>query len=229
MDATTPGPTTSPELRLLLVDDHPVVRRGLAALLDTVDGLRVVGQAGDGAAAVRECTLLRPDVVVLDLRMPGLPATEAVRRITETVPGTAVLVLTMEEAVDVVVDVLRAGARGVLLKGTDVEDVVRAVRAVAAGQLLVDRVLAPAVVRRLVPAEGRDRSAGRLERELSPRELDVLRLLGAGLGTPAIALRLGLADKTVSNHTTALLAKLGVATRREAASIARDAGLTDPG
>lgn len=219
--------TTAAPLRLLLADDHPVVRRGLAALLDTVEGFAVVGQAADGDAAVREAALLRPDVVVLDLRMPGLPAVQSIAEIGQSVPSAAVLVLTMEEDPDVVVDVLRAGARGVLLKGADLDDVGRAVRAVAAGQLVVDTALAPELVRRLRPAHDRPALRGRWE-DLSPRELDVLRLLAAGLASAAIADRLGLATKTVSNHTTSLLAKLGVGTRREAVRLAHEAGVVGP-
>jgi len=210
------------ELRLLLVDDHPVVRRGLAALLATVEGISVAGQAADGDGAVREATLLRPDVVVLDLRMPGLPAAEAIVRIRESVPAAAVVVLTMEDDPTVLAGVLRAGARAVLLKGADVEDVVRAVQAAAGGHLLVDAALVPALVDRLGPGA---RPVEELTGELSPRELEVLRLLAAGLSTAAVAERLGLAAKTVSNHTTALLAKLGVSTRAEAVRIARDTGL----
>jgi DNA-binding NarL/FixJ family response regulator len=208
-------------LRLLLVDDHPVVRRGLAALLDTVEGLVVVGQAGDGEGAVREATLLRPDVVVMDLRMPGPPAPQAIRRVLQASSRTGVLVLTMEDAPAVIVEVLHAGARAVLLKGADVDDVVRAVHAVAAGQLLIDPALVPVLVGRLAATEPTSTGFD----DLSPRELDVLRLLGQGLSTAAIAERLGVAGKTVSNHTTTLLAKLGVATRQEATRLARDAGV----
>lgn len=208
-------------LELLLVDDHPVVRRGLAALLGTVEGLRVVAQAADGEQAVREAVLTRPDVVVMDLRMPGLPAPQAIRQILTAVPETGVLVLTMEDDPDVVVRVLQAGARAVLLKGADVDEIVRAVRAVAAGQLLLDPALAGLLVDRLASPTPPAAGLG----QLSPRELDVLRLLGQGLGTPAIAERLGVAGKTVSNHTTTLLAKLGVATRHEAARIARESGV----
>jgi len=212
-------------VRVVLVDDHPVVRRGLAALLDAVDGLRVVGQAGSALDAVREVQLSRPDVVVMDLRMPGLDGVEATRRLAAAVPDAAVVVLTMDDDPDRWLAALAAGARGVLLKGAEADDIVRAIEAAAAGQLVLGPEVAQAVRGRLArpaPGEGRGRP---LER-LSGRERDVLALMAQGLPSAAIAARLGTAPKTVSNHASAILAKLGVATRAEAVRVATEAGLT---
>lgn len=211
-------------IRLLLVDDHPVVRDGLRGMFDSVEDITVVGEASDGEQAVSRAIAEQPDVVVMDLRMPGLPAPQAIRRVLAASPETGVLVLTMEDDPAVIVEVLHAGALAVLLKGADVDDVVRAVHAVAGGQLLLDPALVPLLVGRLAPAAAPPTRAV-LPAELSPRELDVLRLLGQGLSTAAIAERLGVASKTVSNHTTTLLAKLGVGTRQEATRLAREAGV----
>ena len=198
------APDATP-IRVLLADDHPVVRRGLAALLDTLDGIEVVAQAGTGDEAVREVGFSRPDVVVMDLRMPGVDGVEATRRIVKSYPKTAVLVLTMFDEDALVADALRAGARGYLLKRAEQEEIERAIRAVAAGDVIFSQtpVLAP----------------------LSPREREVLDIVATGATNSAIAHRLGLSPKTVGNHISAIFLKLGVATRAEAVVIAKDAGL----
>ena len=122
-------------MRVLLADDHPVVRSGLRALLGTIDGIEVVGEAADGESAVREAQLLRPDIVLMDVRMPGLDGVEATRRIRAAVPATAVLVLTMFDDDATVFTAMQAGARGYLLKGAEQDEIVGALRAVAAGQV----------------------------------------------------------------------------------------------
>ena len=128
---------SSSPIRVVLADDHPVVRRGLAALLDSVEGIEVVGQAATGREAVREAQLLAPDVVLMDVQMPDLDGVEASRRIATASPGVAVLVLTMHDDDETVVAALRAGARGYLLKGADQEEIRRAVHAVVAGEMIV--------------------------------------------------------------------------------------------
>jgi len=208
-------------IRVLLADDHPVVRGGLVALLETLAGVEVVGQAADGAAAVRETALLHPDVVVMDLRMPGMDGVEATRRIAAGFPGTAVLVLTMFDEDALIADALAAGARGYLLKGAEQEEIERAVRAVAAGEAIFSRDVAERVLRRSASPPA---SAPPLPR-LTDREREVTDLVARGLSNAAIARRLSISPKTVGNHVSAIFAKLGVATRAEAIVTAREAGL----
>ena len=209
------------EIRVLVVDDHPVVRRGLIALLTSMQGIAVVGEAGDGAAAVREAQLLAPDVVIMDIQMPSTDGIEATRRITAAAPGCAVLVLSMFSTDEAVVTVLEAGARGYLLKGAEQEEIARALQAVAAGQV----VLEPSVAARLL---ARGAAGSHLEVPLpflTVRERQVLDHLAAGRGNAAIAGALGLSVKTVSNHVSNVFGKLGVATRSEAVVLAREHGL----
>lgn len=206
-------------IRVLLADDHPVVRGGLVALLDTLDAIEVVGQAGDGAAALREVALTRPDVVVMDLRMPLVDGVEATRRILAGFPGTAILVLTMFDEDALIADALAAGARGYLLKGAGQEEIERAIRSVAAGDAIFSREIADRVLHRATaPAQ-------RALPQLTDRERQITDLLAAGLPNAVIAERLGIAPKTVGNHISAIFLKLGVATRAEAIVLAREAGL----
>jgi DNA-binding NarL/FixJ family response regulator len=213
------APDVTP-IRVLLADDHPVVRRGLAALLATLDGIEVVAQAGNGEDAVREVGLSRPDVVIMDLRMPGGDGVEATRRIVNGYPKTAVLVLTMFDEDALVADALRAGARGYLLKRAEQAEIERAIRAVAAG----DAIFSSEVAGRVLGAITVNREAPALA-PLSPREREVLDIVATGATNSAIAHRLGLSPKTVGNHISAIFLKLGVATRAEAVVIAKDAGL----
>lgn len=208
-------------IRVLIVDDHPVVRRGLIALLSSLEGVEVVGEAGDGEQAVREAQILAPDVVVMDIQMPGLDGIAATRRITAAAPGCAVLVLSMFESDESVITVLEAGARGYLLKGAGQDEIARALQAVAAGQV----VLEPSVAARLVR-----RGAGHTPEPvplptLTVRERQVLDGLAAGRSNTAVAEALGLSVKTVSNHVSSIFAKLGVATRAEAVVVGREHGL----
>lgn len=207
-------------VRVLLADDHPVVRGGLVALIDTLPGMEVVGQAGDGQQAVRETALLRPDVVVMDLRMPVLDGVAATRRIVRDYPGVAVLVLTMFDEDALIADALSAGARGYLLKGAEQDEIERAIRAVASGEAIFSRTIAAQVLRRISPEPARRPLPG-----LTPRELEVTELLAAGLANAAIAERLSLAPKTIGNNISAIFVKLGVTTRAEAIVLARNAGL----
>lgn len=208
--------------RVLIVDDHPVVRSGLSALLSSIDGFEVVSVASDGKAAVREAVLLQPDVALMDLQMPGGDGFTAIREIALAAPSVAVCVLTMFDDDDSLFAAMRAGARGYVLKGAEQEEIARAVRGVAAGEV----VFAPGVAQRVL---------GQLTAPittpfpaLTARELEVLDLLAGGAPTAAIAARLELASKTVSNHVSNILTKLQLADRTQAAVVARDAGLGRP-
>ncbi len=209
-------------VRIVLADDHPVVRGGLRALIGTLDGLEVVGEAADGETAIREVQLLRPDVVLMDVRMPGLGGVEATRRIRQTTPDTAVLMLTMYDDDATVLTAMQAGARGYLLKGAEQNEIVSAVHAVVAGQVIfgpgiASRVLDYFAAPPLATAEPFP--------QLTTREREILDLLAAGRRTAAIAERLFLSPKTVSNHLTSVFAKLEVADRTEAIIRAREGGL----
>jgi DNA-binding NarL/FixJ family response regulator len=208
-------------IRVVVADDHPVVRRGLTALLSSLDGVTVVGEAADGESAVREAQLLAPDVVVMDIQMPGTDGIQATRRITAAAPGCAVLVLTMFDSDESVLTVLQAGARGYLLKGAGQEDIARALQAVAAGQV----VLEPSVAARLVARRAAPAPTDVPLPSLTVRERQVLDRLAAGRSNSAIADALGLSVKTVSNHVSSLFVKLGVSTRAEAVVLGREHGL----
>jgi DNA-binding NarL/FixJ family response regulator len=196
-----------------------MVRRGLTSLLATLPGVEVVAEAGTGLDAVREAALHEPDVVVMDMRMPGLDGVEATRRIVRDRPATAVLVLTMFDEDVLIADAIGAGARGYLLKGAQQDEIERAIRAVAAGDAIFSAGVASRVLGTLVPGQHEPLPG------LTARERDVLALIASGVDNSSIAATLGLAPKTVSNHISSIFLKLGVATRSEAIVMARDAGL----
>jgi DNA-binding NarL/FixJ family response regulator len=209
------------DIRVVLADDHPVVRAGLTALLSSLPGIEVVAVATTGREAVREVVTTKPDVAVLDLQMPDLDGFAATREICRVAPQVAVLALTMFEDDDSVFAAMRAGARGYLVKGAEQEEIARAIRAVAAGEAIfgpgvASRVLgffaAPPVVAEPFP-------------ELTSREREILDLLASGLPNATIGQRLGLASKTVANNVSAIFTKLQVADRAQAIVRARDAGL----
>ncbi|QNE22576.1 response regulator transcription factor [Kribbella qitaiheensis] len=209
-------------IRVVLADDHPVVRAGLAALLTSLPGIEVVGVASTGREAIRECVTNRPDVAVLDLQMPDLDGFAATRELARSAPEVAVLVLTMFEDDDSVFAAMRAGARGYLVKGAEQEDIARAIQAVAAGEA----IFGPGVARRVLsffatPAP----PAATPFPDLTTREREILDLLAAGLSNAAIGQRLSLAAKTVANNVSTIFAKLAVADRATAIIQARNAGL----
>lgn len=209
-------------LRILLADDHPVVRTGLRTLIETIEDLEVVGEAADGEEALRETLLLRPDVVLMDVRMDGVDGVEATRRIRAAVPETAVLMLTMYDDDATVFTAMQAGARGYLLKGATQDEIVNAVRAVAAGQA----IFGPAVAARMLGYFGSPPVASESPfPTLTSRERDILDLLAGGRRTATIAEQLYLSPKTVSNHLTSIFAKLEVADRAAAIIRAREGGL----
>lgn len=220
------GTHAAATIRVVLVDDHPVVRRGLRALLDSLVDVEVVGEASDGAAAVREVQLTEPDVALMDVQMPGMDGIEATRRIRAACPDVAVLILTMYDDDATVFTAMQAGARGYLLKGAEQEEIARALRAVVAGEA----IFGPGVAARVLGFFG-DATSSVPEPafpELTDRERQILDRLAAGQRTGAIAEGLYLSPKTVSNHLTTIFAKLQVASRAEAIIVARERGLGGP-
>ncbi|WP_432928369.1 response regulator [Microbispora sp. CA-135349] len=210
-------------VRVLVVDDHPVFREGFAALLSSIDEVEVAGTASTGAEAVEQAAEREPDVVVMDVQMPGMDGIEATRRILRTHPEIGVVVLTMSEEDGTIFDALRAGARGYLLKGAEPDEVVRAITTVAGGGVVFGAVLASRIADFLAP---RPQTGGATPfPTLTAREHEVLDLVAAGLSNGQIAARLFLSQKTVRNHVHAVLTKLQAADRAEAIIRARDAGM----
>jgi DNA-binding NarL/FixJ family response regulator len=208
-------------LRIVVADDHAVVRAGLGALLSAVDGYELIGEAATGTEAVRAAVTLHPDVLVMDIQMPGMSGIDATREISRVAPGVAVLMLTMFEDDESVFAAMRAGALGYVLKGAPPTDMIRAIGAVAAGEA----IFGTGVARRALAYLTAPRPDTTAFPELTPREREVLSLIASGLGNAAIAARLGLAANTVSNHISNIFGKLQVASRAEAIVRARSAGL----
>jgi DNA-binding NarL/FixJ family response regulator len=211
-------------IRVLIADDHPLVRAGLQAALAPLDDVEIVAEAATGSAAIREAALHRPDVVVMDLQMPDLNGIDATRELRRVVPAAAVLVLTMFDDDDWVFAAMRAGARGYVLKGAEHQEIARAIMAVAAGEA----IFGPAVATRVLAYFATPPRAPTPFPELTTREREVLDLIAAGRNNHQIAERLGLSGKTVANHISAIFAKLQVADRTQAILRARDAGLGHP-
>jgi DNA-binding NarL/FixJ family response regulator len=209
------------DIRVVIADDHPIVREGMSALLTSLPGFVVAGVAATGRDAVREVVLTRPDVAVLDLQMPGLDGIAATKEIARAAPEVAVLVLTMFSDDDSVFAAMRAGARGYLVKGAEQEEIARAIRAVAAGEA----IFGPAVAERVLGFLTGPSAPEVPFPELTSRERQILDLLAAGLSNGAIGAELGVAAKTVANNVSAIFAKLQVADRASAIIRARDAGL----
>jgi DNA-binding NarL/FixJ family response regulator len=214
---------------IVVADDHEVVRAGFAALLDTQPDFSVLGTASDGAAAVAACRELKPDVVLMDVRMPGTDGIEATRQLAADENPPRVLILTTFDLDEYVFDALRAGASGFLLKDVTAERLFDAVRVVAAGEAL----LAPAVTRRLISEFARIRpptaaAAPAALAALTPRETEVLRLVAAGLSNPEIADRLVVTEETVKTHVSRVLSKLGLRGRTQAVVAAYESGLVVP-
>jgi DNA-binding NarL/FixJ family response regulator len=223
--------SAAPAVRIVVVDDQEVVRAGFAMLLGAQPDFQVVASAADGAEAVRACRRHRPDVVLMDVRMPVMDGIEATRRILAEPGGEPprVLMLTTFDLDEHVYDALQAGASGFLLKAVTAERLFEAVRVVAAGEAL----LAPTVTRRLITefARLRPRAAGRWDAlaSLTPRETEVLRLLAEGLSNTEIAGRLVVSEETVKTHVRRVLGKLGLRDRTQAVVAAYESGLVVPG
>jgi len=210
-------------LRIVVADDHSVVREGLRALLSAVEGYELVGTAATGAEAVKAAVTLRPDVLVMDIQMPDMTGIEATREIRRVAPTVAVLMLTMFDDDESVFAAMRAGALGYVLKGAAPESMIRAIAVVAGGEA----IFGAGVATRALSYFSTPRADPRVFPELTPREREVLMLIASGLGNAAIASRLGLAANTVGNHISNIFAKLQVASRAEAIVRARSAGLGD--
>ena len=214
-------------IRVLIADDHTLFREGVHALLSAAPDTEVVGQAANGAEAVNQAAALLPDVILMDIQMPGVNGIEATRRILRANPHIGIIVVTMLEDDDSVFAAMRAGARGYVLKGADKVEMLRTIRAVAQGEAL----FGPAIARRLTNFfAGLDaslHSAAHLQvfPELTEREREVLDLIAQGYSNAAIAERLVLSPKTVSNHISNIFSKLQVADRAQATIRAREAGL----
>lgn len=237
---------TAPPVRLLVVDDHPVVRQGLRTFLETRPDFEVVGEAGDGETAVAEAARLRPDVILMDLVMPGVGGLEAIVRIRAADPGARILVLTSFASADQVLPALRQGAAGYLLKDAAPAAVEAAIRAVHRGDGLLDPAVTATVLAEMAragwaepgdaPRPGADRpvttppgaAADPGFGSLTPREREVLGLLGRGMTNAAIARELFVAEKTVKTHVSSILAKLRLADRTQAALYAARLGLASP-
>ena len=213
---------TEAVIRVVLADDHPVVRGGLRALLESLPAYEVVAEAVDGEEAVREVQLTRPDVVLMDVQMPGVDGLEATRRIRAATPDVAVLVLTMFDDDDTVFAAMKAGAQGYLLKGAEQGEIDRAIRAVVAGEA----IFGPGVAARVLRHFADPPTATEVPfPELTDREREVLDLVAAGHRNAAIAEELFLSPKTVANHISSIFAKLAVADRSAAIVRARDEGM----
>ena len=213
-------------IQVILADDQPLIRAGLRRLIEQIPDIDVVGEAGTGAEAVRLARDARPDVIIMDIRMPGMDGIEATQLITASQTPTRVLVLTTFDDDDYVYGALRAGASGFLVKDMALEDILTAIRVVAAG----DAMIAPAVTRRLIGQFAAQPRSDRKPRELTAiteREHEVLRLVGLGMSNAEIAATLYITAGTVKTHVAHLLAKLGARDRVQLVIIAYQAGLFD--
>jgi len=215
-------------VRVLLVDDEELVRFGLRTVLEASGDFEVVGEAGDGAAGVAAARELRPDVVLMDIRMPVLDGLEASRRLLAREGAPKVLVLTTFDEEEYLYEALRAGTSGFLLKVSPPEQLIGAVRTVAAGNALID----PAVTRRVIAAFGRrvaTKPPPATLQELTARELEVLQLMARGLSNQEIAAELIVGDATVKTHVARVLMKLGLRDRVQAVVFAYEHGIVEPG
>jgi DNA-binding NarL/FixJ family response regulator len=212
--------TGATPLRVVIVDDHPIVRDGLKSLLSSIDDIELAGEAGTGEDAIPLVEATKPDVVIMDIEMPGMGGIEATRVLTARHPTVPVLALTMYGQDEFVYAALRAGARGYLVKGAQQQDLIRAIQAVAQGQA----VFGPDVADRLL-ATFSSAPVPIPFPELTDREREILSLITGGTGNVQIARRLGLSPKTIANHVSNILTKLQVQDRAEAIAMAREAGL----
>jgi DNA-binding NarL/FixJ family response regulator len=224
----TPSEPTE-HLRVAIADDQALVRAGFRLILETEDGIEVVAEAGDGEEAISAVRRLRPDVVLMDIRMPGMDGLEATRRIGANGPSCRVIMLTTFDLDEYVYAALQSGASGFLLKDVSPEQLVAAVRMVAAG----DALLAPSITRRLIERfVRRDAAAAMPRRELQSltgREREVLMLLARGLSNSELATRLHLSEATVKTHVARILSKLDLRDRVQAVVLAYESGLVQPG
>lgn len=213
------------KIRILIADDHTMVRQGLSQICDAEPDMTVIGQAGNGAEAVSLALRLHPDVVVMDINMPGMDGVQATRAITAAQEDIGVVILTMYRQDQHVFEAIKAGARAYLLKDADSDELLHAIRAVAAGQALLD----PAIARKMIE-EFRRLEENQTDPEtqaLAPRDLEILRLVAQGLENEEIAARLNISEKTVRNRLTGIFETLHVRNRTQAAIYALRKGLAD--
>ena len=208
-------------IRVFLAEDHAIVRKGVRALLATEPDIEVVGEAADGREAIAEVTRLRPDVTLMDLMLPEIDGIEAIRRITAAWPDAVILVVTSFATDDKVFPAVKAGARGYLLKDSSPEDLVRAIRQVHRGEAS----LHPSIARKVLQELARGSERPPTPDPLTPREVEVLRLVARGLGNQQIADSLTLSEATVRTHVSTILGKLHLASRTQAALYALREGL----
>ncbi|GIK41133.1 MAG: DNA-binding response regulator [Chloroflexota bacterium] len=209
-------------IRILVADDHPVVRDGLVAILSTQPDFEVVGEAGTGLEAVERAAILQPDVMLLDLEMPELDGVEVLRRLSQANPAVQVIVFTAFDTDERILGAVQAGARGYLLKGAPRKELFDAVRVVRAGGSLLQPVVASKLLRQV----SHQNQASRVE-ALTPRELEVLRLLAQGLQNKEIAAELVISERTVKFHVSSIMGKLGAGNRTEAVTLAAQQGLIE--
>lgn len=210
-------------IRVLIADDHPLFRDGVRALLDSIPQAEMVGEAASGDEAVAQAAALQPDVILMDIQMPGMSGIEATRRILQAYPGMGIMVLTMFDDDDSVFAAMRAGARGYILKGSGQAEIVHAIEAIARGEAL----FGPAIAKRLVNffAAPRPDISSLVFPDLTDREREILSMIAQGYNNTEIADFLVLSPKTVRNHVSNIFAKLQVADRAQAIVRAREAGL----
>jgi NarL family two-component system response regulator YdfI len=208
-------------IRILVADDHLIIRQGLRLILETQDGFDLVGEAADGAEAVRLCAELKPDVVLMDLRMPGMDGLTAIERLRVAQPGIAVVILTTFNEDDLMMRGLRAGAKGYLLKDTDRETLFNTIRAACRGETL----LKPEIIARLLSKVGETSPAASSQTDLTGRELEVLRAVAQGERSKEIAVRLGISERTVKAHLASIYNRLGVDNRAAAIAVAAQKGI----
>lgn len=217
----------SDEMRVLLADDHTVLRQGMAQVLDMQPDIQVVAQAGNGEEAVRLTLQHQPDIVLMDINMPGMDGVEAARRITAGSPEVGIIILTMYRRDDYVFEAIKAGANGYLLKEVELDELLNAVRAVGRGEAVIDSAIASRVLaefRRPEPsAEAKEE-----EPDLAERDIDILRLLAQGLSNQDIADRLFIAEKTVRNRLSGIFRRLHLENRTQAALYAIQEGIAEP-
>ena len=214
-----PGAKHSP--RCLIVDDHPVVRDGLVAILSTQPDFDVVGEAGNGTEAVERAMTLQPDVMLLDLEMPELDGVEVLRRLAQSNPEVRVIVFTAFDTDERILGAVQAGAQGYLLKGAPRKELFEAVRVVHAGGSLLQPVVASKLLRQV----SHQSQAVPTVDALTPREVEVLRLLAQGLQNKEIAAQLVISERTVKFHVSSIMSKLGAGNRTEAVTLAAQQGL----